>query len=214
MRSAAAQRGGGQATESAAAIRDPIDKLAVASLVAEERHWRDRGEWERMAQAYHPDCVVRLAWFEGTGTDFVAASRAGGRAGTTKHRLAPSIVRVNGDRAAAETSVVVETRTEQDGVEVDLFAYCRYVNRVRRAGGRWRLASVDCVCEKDTMRPVHPGDRIDIDAARLARYRPTYKFVSYNLASHGITPRDDLPGDDRPDLCRIVYAEAEAWLRT
>jgi hypothetical protein len=189
------------------------DEAAIASLILRERHWRDCGEWDRMAEAYHPRSRVRLAFFDGTGPDFVTFSRTSTRQAMTKHRLSPSIVDVAGDRALAETSVVVETRTMQDGVEVDLFVYCRYLNRVRRDGGLWRLASVETVREKDTMRPVDPGAVLKLDPVRLAGYRSSYRFVSYNLDSRGVAPQPDLPGDDRPDLLRPLYAAAENWLR-
>lgn len=194
------------------ALRLTFDELAVASLIVKERYWRDRGEWGRMALAYHEQSFVRLAWFDGTGPEFVEASRAGGRGGTTNHRLSPSVVTVRGDRAVAETSVVVETRTKQDGIEIDLFAYCRYLHRSVRETDSWRLTAVECICEKDRMQPVRPGDEMDLDPGRLATYRSSYQFVSYNLDSHGITPRADLPGDDRPDLRQAVYADAQAWL--
>jgi len=189
------------------------DELAVASLILRERHWRDRGIWESMAEAYHPHSRVRLAWFDGTGPDFVAASRERTRPATTKHRLSPSVVEVDGDRAVAETSAVVETRTTQDGVEVDLFVYCRYINRVRRDAGVWRLASLETVREKDTMRPVDPGAVLHLDPGRIVGYRPSYRFVSYNLESLGIAYQPYLPGDDRPELLRPLYAAAENRLR-
>lgn len=187
-------------------------KPAIAAVVAEERHWRDRGDWHRMAAAYLPECEIRLAWFQGTTAKFLEASRGGGRGGVTTHRLSPSIVRVHGERAVAETGVVVETRTEQGGVPVDLFSYCRYVNRLRRDDGAWRLASVDCICEKDTMHVVYPNDSVTLDKLALDTYRPSYRFVSYNLESHGLSARPDLPGDDRPDLRASVYEAAETWL--
>ena len=189
------------------------DEAAIASLIARERHWRDRGEWERMRESFHPRSRVRLSWFDGTGPDFVTASRTSTRPATTKHRLSPSVVDVAGGRAFAETSAVVETRTMQDGVEVDLFVYCRYINRLRRDADVWRLASVDTVREKDTMRPVDPGVILQLDPARLASYRPSYRFVSYNLESLGVAPQPDLPGDDRLDLLQPLYAAAENWLR-
>ena len=191
-----------------------LDKLAIAALIAEERHWRDRADWDRMAAAYQPGCKVRLVWFQGTAADFLQASRAGGRGGVTKHRLGPSIVDVSGDRAVAETSTVVETRTDQDGIAVELFVYCRYLNRLSRDDdGAWRLASVDCICEKDTMRAVYPDDTLKLDRELLDTYRPSYRFLSYNMYSQGMTPPPDLPGDDRPDLCESIYAAARRWLR-
>jgi len=191
-----------------------MDKLAVAALIAEERHWRDRAQWDRMAAAYQAGCEVRLAWFTGTAADFLRASRAGGRGGVTKHRLGPSIVEVSGDRAVAETSTVVETRTDQDGIAVDLFVSCRYLNRLGRDDdGAWRLASIDCICEKDTVRAVDPGDMLKLDRELLDTYRPSYRFLSYNMHSHGMLPPADLPGDDRPDLCEDIYAAGRRWLR-
>jgi hypothetical protein len=194
-------------------MKSDVDTFTAANLVAQERHWRDRGQWDLMASAYEPDCEIRLAWFVGTTDAFVKASRSGGRGGVTKHRLSPSIVDVNGDRAVAETSAVVETRTAQDGIEVDLFVHCRYVNRLRRRGGSWRLASVDCICEKDTLLAVHPDEPLKFDRSLLATYRSSYRFLSYNLQSHGISPPSDLPGDDRPELCEPIYSAAERWLR-
>lgn len=191
-----------------------LDKTAVAQLVAEERHWRDTGRWDRMAAAYAPDCEIRLAWFRGTAPDFVRASRAGGRGGTTKHRLSPSVVEVHGNRAVAETSVVVETRTTQDGLEVDLFSRCRYLNRLTRDTDGWLLAGVDCICEKDSVEPVYPDDELTFDRDLLAGFRPSYRFVTYNLLRHGITASNDLPGDDRPDLTSHLYAVTDEWLQT
>lgn len=195
-------------------VQQELDKCAVAAVVTEERHWRDRGRWDRMAAAYSPDCQIRLAWFEGTTAEFIEASRAGGRGAVTNHRLSPPIVQVAGDRAVAETSVVVESRTDQDGVEVDLFVYCRYVNRIVRDDGLWRLASVDCICEKDSMRAVDPDHTLKLDQTLLETFRPSYRHLSYSLSSHGIDPPADLPGDDRPDLREPIYAAAESWIGT
>ncbi|MFC0040065.1 nuclear transport factor 2 family protein [Actinomadura rayongensis] len=184
----------------------------VAALVAGERHWRDRGDWESMAQAYHGESWVRLAWFEGTGAEFVEASRSGGRGGTTRHRLSPSVVCVRGGRAVAETGVLVETRTAHSGIAVDLTVACRYLTLLRRDGGIWRISRVETICERDAIAPVMPGEVLEMDPQRLARYRPSYRFLSYSLSCNGIDPPPDLPGDDRPDLCAPLYQAAEDWL--
>lgn len=189
-----------------------VDSYAVSALVTQERSWRDRGDWARMSEAYHTDSWIKLAWFEGTGAELVEASRNGGRSGSTRHRVSPSVVRVRGDRAVAETSVLVETRAEQDGIEVDLTVSCRYLTLLRRDGGAWRISRVETICERDTLNPVVPGDVLALDRERLASYRPTYRFLSYNIASRGIDPPQDLPGDDRPDLCAHLYRAADTWL--
>src|SRR5947209_19735236 len=58
---------------------------------AHERHWRDKGQWENMRSAYHPESIVRLAWFQGTGFEFVEASNGIHHDGQSKHRLSPTV---------------------------------------------------------------------------------------------------------------------------
>src|SRR5260221_9917329 len=64
-----------------------------------------------MRSAYYPESIVRVAWFQGNGFEFVEASKGMHRQGQSKHRLSPTIVRLNGDRSLAETDTVIETRT-------------------------------------------------------------------------------------------------------
>lgn len=84
-----------------------------------------------MRSAYHPESIVRVAWFQGTGFEFVEASKG-------MHRLSPTIVRLNGDRSIAETDTVIETRTLYGDIEVDTTANCRLFSRVRRDDGDWQ----------------------------------------------------------------------------
>ncbi len=188
------------------------DIIAVSQLIYVERHWRDTGQWDKMRSVYHPESVVRVTWFKGNGRAFVEASKGLHRAGQSKHRLSPSIVRVNGDRALAETDATIETRTFLGDVEVDTVASCRLFNRVRRDDNSWRLASLDVIYEKDMLAPVHPSDQLTFDRERLQTYRSSYQFLCYNLHALGRTIDPDLAGDDRPDLVKALYADAEGWL--
>jgi hypothetical protein len=53
---------------------EQTDILAVSQLIYFERHWRDAGQWEKMRSAYHRESIVRVAWFQGNGFEFVEAS--------------------------------------------------------------------------------------------------------------------------------------------
>ncbi|HYY89658.1 MAG TPA: hypothetical protein VFA49_12745 [Chloroflexota bacterium] len=44
------------------------------------------------------------------------------------------------------------------------------------------------------------------------RFRPSYRFICYNLHLLGRSINSDLRGDDRPELVAALYAEADAWL--
>lgn len=79
-------------------MSEQAEIFAIAQLVYAERHWRDTQQWDRMRSAYHPEALVRTAWFQGSGFDFVETSKRAFNNSLSKHRLSPSIVRINGDR--------------------------------------------------------------------------------------------------------------------
>ena len=188
------------------------DILAISELIYSERHWRDTGQWEKMHSAYHPESVVRVAWFHGTGFEFVEASKGIHRQGQSKHRLSPTLVRLNDDRGLAETDTVIEVRTLFGDIEVDITANCRLLSRVRKDDGIWRLASLDAIYEKDMLVPVNPSDRLEINREELRQYRSSYRFLCYTNQHMGRSVNPNLPGDDRPDTVAALYSEAEDWL--
>jgi hypothetical protein len=190
-----------------------LDLAAIQDLVQRERAHRDREDWTAMRMAYTAAARVRVTWFDGTIDDYVEQSRHpqwDASQSQSTHRLSPSVVTVVGDRAVAETPARVELRLTVDEVLVDLVASVRLLSRVARTADGWKLASMDAIYEKDSIAPVHPGDRLDITAEQTAGYRPSYRFLAYGARGH--LP-DDIPGDDRPDLTKALYADIEAWLR-
>jgi hypothetical protein len=192
-----------------------LDRLAVAELVRYERDARDYGRWEEMAASYAPDSVVHISWFHGSGAEFVAGSRAIAASGLTgRHRLWPSLVRCNGDRAIAETDTAVELRRRVGDVEVDNTAYARLLTRARRTADGWRIVRFESIYQRDTLVPVVPGTAPEIRPEDLERYRSSYRFLSYLLALDGHELAQDLPGDDRPELAQAVRDAALEWLET
>lgn len=186
-------------------MEEQTDILAIEELVALERHWRDGGQWDQMRSAYHPNSVVRVVWFQGSGFAFLEASK-------DLHRLSPPLVCLHGERALVETDTLIETRTLLDGIEVDTTAHGRLFSRVQRDEGIWRFASLDFIDEKDWLVPVNPSDQVLIGPEELRQYRPSYRFLCSPLRHLGRAIDADLPGDDRPELVAALYAEAENWL--
>jgi hypothetical protein len=194
--------------ETKAAAEPWADVVALDHLVRHERQCRDRGDWEGMRAAYTADAHIRVTWFTGGIDEFIAGSRRWSEA-LTKHRLAPPVITVRGDRAVTETSVQLELRLEFARVLVDLVSSVRLLCRAVRTPGGWKLASMDAIYEKDQLTPVDPTQQLTIDQDDLAQHRPSYRFLAY--CGGGSLPTD-IPGDDRPDLTAPIYAEADTWL--
>ncbi len=193
---------------------EALDFLDISQLIANERYWRDTYQWEKMRNAFHPESMVHVSWFKGSGFAFVEASKSLAKLVQSKHRLSPSRVRLNGERSLVETDIMLEIRMRVADIEVDTTAHMRLLSRVRRDQGIWRLASMEGIFEKDVLVPVNPAEQIFIDAEELRQYRPSYRFLCYLLSHMGRKQEinSDLPGDDKPELVTALYAEAEDWL--
>jgi SnoaL-like domain len=190
-----------------------LDKLAISELVRTERFARDRGDWAALTEAYLPDSRVRTTWFEGTGAEFAEASRDMAEKGRhSKHPIWPIEVRVNGDRALAESHAEIQNRSVIDGVEVDMTQYCRFFSQVVRTGAGWRFLSFEAIYCKDTIAACDPARSVPIDWSELAGLRPSYRIWAWAMARRGYPVKPDLLGDDRPDLVGAFHREMDAWL--
>lgn len=199
---------------------DPVS--AVTQLVLAERQGRDRGWYDQMAECYAEDSVVAMSWFTGPGQEFVARSRhmsksSDGWGGQSGHRLAPPIVHLgtgaHEDRAIAELALGIEFRIRARGVEADLTSYCRNQYRARRQeDGTWKLVRLTSIYERDVLLPALPGTTLPLAPEDFAPYRASYRCLSWYHDSIGLTVRDDLLGDDRPEPVAAQYRAERAWL--
>lgn len=193
-----------------------LDQLAIANLVQAERLNRDQHQWKQLSAAYHPDSVVRLGWFVGTGEEYAEASR---RMEEKKgcwhltHLMSPTVVRVNGDRAIAETNVVIIRRASLDSVLVDITIYGHFYSRVERREGVWGILTLDVIYEKDTLVLVNPADHLEISWEELEKGPEGYRFSTYNLRKLGYTVRtDSLYTTVQPERVAQLFAKGNDWL--
>jgi hypothetical protein len=195
-------------------IEQALDTLKVAELVQTERAARDQGQWARMAGCYHPDSHVSISWVEASGPEFVALSEQAFATGVRHlHALSPTLVRLNGERALAETGCVILLNGRAAGVPVTVTSHARLFVRAERRMKTWRISRLGAIYFQDSIAPQIPTDAIDLDRDRLAAYRPSYRFLSYVLEEAGKVARQDRAGIDRPDLIEKLHAADEAWLR-
>ncbi|HLZ74200.1 nuclear transport factor 2 family protein [Phenylobacterium sp.] len=191
-----------------------LDRSAIAELIQRERSARDAGRWDVMAACFHPDAMIDVSWFKGGAVDFVAATKRVAEAGRTLslHRLSPSVVTLNEDRALAETDAEMLGFSTLDGVDVCGVHQVRLLWRAQVLDERWLIAGLHCVYVRGLLLPCNPAKPPVIDEALLATYRPSYRYLSYVLTKNGMPARDDLPGVDRPESVTALRAAEAAWL--
>lgn len=191
---------------------DAADITAITQLVVRERESRDLCMWKRMASCFFDDSFVDISWFQGGGKEFVEASKGMfARGMRAKHRLGPVLVTLNGNRAVATLSAIIDIPDAIDGVEMTLSAHCLMLYKVEKRNGEWGLMSFGAIYRRDELIPALPGQTVAVPADALKKFRPSYRHLSWSLERTGYTVNNELPGEDRPETVRAVMEDAFGW---
>jgi hypothetical protein len=194
-------------------IIDSADITAISQLIIRERESRDLGKWETMRDCFHPDSTVKISWFSGSGPEFVTGSIDMAKRGVfAKHRLAPVLVNLAGDRAVASLSAIIDIPSEIDGVDVVLSAHGRFIYRAEKRDDVWRIISFDCIYVRDEITPAILGQTVIINPEEVEGFRPSYRNLAWCLMKTGYEIDQNLPGDDQPEAVENFMGEINAWL--
>src|SRR5256885_11444235 len=129
------------------------DKFACAELIQAWGLYRDQRRWHELLSTFHPDGEIAVSWFRGTFHEFVEHCKRGG---PSKHLIFSPLVRVAGDRALAETSIVILVRQVIEGLAVDMTSRARFLDRLERREGEGRLLGPAANHEPDRLDPGGP----------------------------------------------------------
>lgn len=199
-------------TELPKEIRESADIVTIQQLILRERESRDLQRWNTMRDCFWPDSLVRVSWFRGNGPDFVAGSIDMAKRGIpAKHRLAPILVRLAGDRAVATLAGIIDLPVKLKAIEATLSTHSRFLYRAERRSSEWKLFGFDAIYMRDELVPAISGQTIAIDPGEVKDFRPTYRMLSYYLKTQGFPVDSNLAGEDRPDLVEALNKELFVW---
>ena len=203
------------------AAKEQIDGLTIADIIQRERSARDFALWSEMASYYHPESLVEVSWFKGSGLDFVERTRSQSERAQQQsdhaerihfHEMGSAVVTLNGPRAIAETACTLHSFFPLDGIACKNTAFVRLMWRTQMLEGRWLIAGLRCLYIRDLISPCNPGQVPHLDPVELDRYRVSYRFTSHHLSKLGLEPKDDLPGVDRPETVIALRQGERDWL--
>src|SRR5476651_192569 len=107
-------------------VQDLIDRAAITRAVNDWGLWRDTGRWERLRALYAPDATMHTTWFAGPANEFVDRSIEKARTGArSQHFIGAASIDINGDRAIAETRMILLVRAKVGDAAVDVTCYGR-----------------------------------------------------------------------------------------
>lgn len=197
-----------------AALEALLDRAAITEVVQEWGISRDAGRWDKLRSFYTDDAIMYTTWFVGPAVEFVERSRQAAESGArVQHFIGAVLLDIKGNKAIAETRMILLVRGLLAGVEVDVTCYGRFYDRFVKLDGQWRIQQRMVIYEKDRMDVLDPGVVIDLDQEELVKRPEGYRYLAYlqSLSGASITP--DLPTPNSAALARL-YAEGEAWLNT
>lgn len=117
------------------------DRLAIAETLALYCRGIDRCDADQLAAAFTPDAMIDY----GDGAQPIAEVIPGLMAGLgamrlTQHNIGNTVMRIHGDTAKAETNCVALHIIPAPEGEIELVVGGRYLDRLRKREGRWRIA--------------------------------------------------------------------------
>jgi hypothetical protein len=192
------------------------DKSAIAELIQAWGVCRDQGKWQDLRGTFTPDGHISISWFRGPFEQFVERCEASFAAGDTwsRHHLYQPSIKLNGDRAVAETNVIIRVRQKFKDVPVDLTSWSRFLDRLERHSGGWLIAERAAIYERDRLDPVEPSDAYDLlfAAGGAGRFPEQYRYMAFRLAHTQGRRLAPVVYRDRGEETAELYARFSAWL--
>jgi SnoaL-like domain len=124
------------------------DRQAIGDCISLYARGVDRADAELLTEVFWEDAKIRGELFSGGPAQFVAFSVSAGAKNWDRmmHILSNTIIRINGDRAAAE-SYFYGYHVGHAGSPFDLIISGRYLDRFDKRGDEWRISEKTIIFE-------------------------------------------------------------------
>jgi len=117
------------------------DRLAIAETLALYCRGIDRCDAAQLAAAFTPDAMIDYGDGAKPVAEVIPALMAGlGAMRLTQHNIGNTVMRIAGDTAKAETNCVALHLIPSPEGEIELVVGGRYLDRLAKQQGRWRIA--------------------------------------------------------------------------
>jgi hypothetical protein len=196
--------------------KELADKMACAELIQAWGVYRDHGQWKELRGTFTPEGHISVSWFRGPIEQFVEHCKGSYaiRTNWSRHHLFPPTIKLNGDRAVAETSVIIRVRQPFNGIAVDLTSCSRFLDRMERHSSGWLIAERAAIYERDRLDPVEPSPAFDdlFKTANTAQYPEQYRYMAFRLAHAPGRTLAPVIYRDREQETADLYTRFSDWL--
>lgn len=135
-------------------IHEVADRLAIAETLALYARAIDRCEPALLAEVFTPDARIDYGDGAKSAGETIPGLMAGlGAMRLTQHNISNTVIRITGDTAKAETNCVALHIIPAPEGDIELTVGGRYLDRLERREGRWRIAERIYVMDWNRTQP-------------------------------------------------------------
>jgi hypothetical protein len=137
------------------------------------------------------------------------------RGASSSHTICPVVIHFDEkhEKALSESTGSINSRFHVDGHDYDCASYARFISRLEKVNGEWKILTLEAVYDRDTITPALPmfstPAKFDMEG-----HRDSYRCIGWLLAGKGFEINRDLPGTDRPESVTRLMHEAFTWLKS
>lgn len=123
-------------------LKSFLDRESIRECIARLARGEDRRNAALISASYWADSITDYGVFKGKFDEYLAWVVPGAEAiKNTQHVLGQSFIELQGDAAQVETHVISYHRVDMGTGDQDTCIGGRYLDRLEKRGGEWRIAS-------------------------------------------------------------------------
>jgi len=157
-----------------------LDHFEIRELLEAYVHAQDRADAQATIDVYHPDSWDDHGPIKDTGWNFAdsATRELLTRWEGCLHLLGQSRIRVDGDQCGSETYFYCTMTRKQDGQDMLDHMMGRYLDKVERREGEWKIKERTCIVDWSASTPLIEDF---VGAAAFAKGKRSAEDLSYRL---------------------------------
>jgi len=170
-------------------LQEMLDHYEITKTLNEYCHSCDRCDEVQMAGVYLEDSWDDHGVVKAAGPEFARLMIASVLSDTNSlsHMLGQSLINIDGDEAGTETYfLAVSHDTREDGVEMCNQLGGRYVDKLRRENGRWRIKHRVVVRDWSISMPVEHDWVADVGLKEGQRSNADPSFAVLGIVHSGV----------------------------
>jgi hypothetical protein len=118
-----------------------LERDKIRDCIARLARGEDRRDAQLISASYWPDSITDYGVFSGSFEQYLAWVVPGSPAiPVTQHVLGQTLIKLEGQVASAETHVISYHRVNMGTEERDTVIGGRYLDKLEKRGGEWRIA--------------------------------------------------------------------------